>query len=200
MLPCQRSHFDIPRDVAYLNAASYSPLPRATQEAARAAVGRKGQPWRLEISTRSRPMQSVRCRTAAARLINAEPNDVALIPSVAYGVAVAGNFSRRRAARASSCSRTIIPRRCSNGMRGRRPVDFRSRPCGGPPISIGPPRCSPRSRSPGAAPLSLVSISSVHWCDGVLLDVARDRGGGAGKARRGADRLDAERPASSRSM
>ena len=47
MLTSQRDLFDIPADVAYLNAASWSPLPRATQEAARAAVARKGQPWKL---------------------------------------------------------------------------------------------------------------------------------------------------------
>ena len=35
MLPSQRALFDIPAEVAYLNAASFSPLPRATQEAAR---------------------------------------------------------------------------------------------------------------------------------------------------------------------
>ena len=45
MLPSQRDLFDIPRDVCYLNAASWSPLPLAVQEAGRAAMGRKGQPW-----------------------------------------------------------------------------------------------------------------------------------------------------------
>ena len=43
MLASQRDLFDIPRDICYLNSASYSPLPLKTQEAARAAVGRKGQ-------------------------------------------------------------------------------------------------------------------------------------------------------------
>ncbi len=42
MLPSQRALFDMPRDVCYLNAASYSPLPLKTQEAARAAVGAQG--------------------------------------------------------------------------------------------------------------------------------------------------------------
>jgi hypothetical protein len=48
MLPSQRTLFDIPRDVCYLNAASYSPLPRQTLEAGRAAVARKGQPWLID--------------------------------------------------------------------------------------------------------------------------------------------------------
>ena len=47
MLSSQRALFDIPADVSYLNAAGWSPLPRATQEAARAAVSRKAQPWKL---------------------------------------------------------------------------------------------------------------------------------------------------------
>ena len=36
MLSSQRALFDIPRDVCYLNAASYSPLPLWTLEAGRA--------------------------------------------------------------------------------------------------------------------------------------------------------------------
>jgi hypothetical protein len=47
MLASQRDAFDIPRDVAYRNAASWSPLPRAAQAAGHAGVGRKAQPWTL---------------------------------------------------------------------------------------------------------------------------------------------------------
>ena len=48
MLPSQRALFNIPRDVCYLNAASWSPLPLATQEAGRNAVARKGRPWAID--------------------------------------------------------------------------------------------------------------------------------------------------------
>src|SRR3981189_943012 len=88
MLPCQRALFDIPRDVCFLNAASWSPLPLAVQEAGRAAVGRKGQPWKLESNFQSQ--QYERARKAAAALIGAAPDDVALISSVGYGVSTAG--------------------------------------------------------------------------------------------------------------
>jgi hypothetical protein len=37
MLPSQRVLFDIPREICYLNAASWSPLPVATQEAGASA-------------------------------------------------------------------------------------------------------------------------------------------------------------------
>ena len=70
MLPSQRALFEIPRQICYLNAASYSPLPLRTLEAGRAAVGRKGTPWTLEAGFAN--AQHERARTAAARLINAE--------------------------------------------------------------------------------------------------------------------------------
>jgi len=54
MLTSQRELFDIPRDICYLNSASYSPLPLRTQEAARAAVGRKGAPWTLDAAFANR--------------------------------------------------------------------------------------------------------------------------------------------------
>src|SRR5262245_43136131 len=90
MLPSQRAAFDIPREICYLNAASYSPLPIRTLEAGRAAVGRKGRPWTLEASFLS--TQYERARTAAARLIQADPSDIALIPSISYGVATAAKL------------------------------------------------------------------------------------------------------------
>ena len=87
MLPSQRDLFEMPREICYLNAASYSPLALRTQEAGRAAVGRKGRPWTLDASFAN--TQHERARAAAARLINADPADIALIPSVSYGVATA---------------------------------------------------------------------------------------------------------------
>src|ERR1700760_2381135 len=90
MLPSQREQFEIPRDICYLNAASYSPLPRKTLDAGRAAVGRKGQPWL--VPGRFAGEIHERTRAAAARLINAAAGDVALISSVGYGVATAAKL------------------------------------------------------------------------------------------------------------
>src|SRR5262245_42413542 len=87
MIASQRALFDIPREICYLNAASYSPLPLRTQEAARAAVARKGRPWLIDDDFAQQ--QYARTRTAAAALINAAPEDVALISSVGYGTSTA---------------------------------------------------------------------------------------------------------------
>src|SRR3981189_2591731 len=90
MLASQRDLFEMPRDICYLNSASYSPLPLRTQEAGRAAVLRKATPWTLEPAFANG--QHERARTAAARLINADPADIALIPSISYGVATAAKL------------------------------------------------------------------------------------------------------------
>ena len=87
MLPSQRTLFDIPREVCFLNAASWSPLPLATQEVGRKAAARKGRPWLIDAAFQAEHYE--RARRAAARLIKAAPEDVALISSVAYGVATA---------------------------------------------------------------------------------------------------------------
>ena len=75
MLPCQRALFDLPREVCYLNAAGWSPLPLAVQEAGRAGVSRKGRPW--ELAPDFAAAQHERARRAAARLVNADPGDIA---------------------------------------------------------------------------------------------------------------------------
>ena len=87
MLPSQRALFDVPREICYLNAASWSPIPLAVQEAGRDGAARKGRPWLLDAGFAAR--QHERARAGAARLINADPGDVALISSVSYGVATA---------------------------------------------------------------------------------------------------------------
>jgi len=66
MLASQRSLFDIPREICYLNAAAWSPLPLAVQEAGRRGVARKGRPWTIDQAFPSR--QYERARNAAATL------------------------------------------------------------------------------------------------------------------------------------
>src|SRR3954454_15377792 len=90
MLASQRALFDMPRDICYLNAASWSPLPLASQEAGRQGVARKGQPWKVDPALAGQ--QYERARRAAAALIGAQADDVALIPSVSYGVATAAKL------------------------------------------------------------------------------------------------------------
>jgi selenocysteine lyase/cysteine desulfurase len=86
-LPCQRDLFDIPRDVAYFDCAKMSPLLRAAGEAGRRGLERKAHPW--DIKAGHFFDEAERVRALFARLIGAGADDVAIIPSVSYGMASA---------------------------------------------------------------------------------------------------------------
>jgi selenocysteine lyase/cysteine desulfurase len=169
MLSSQREHFDIPAEVAYLNAAGWSPLPRATQEAGRAAVARKGQPWKLGADFSNQ--QHERARAAAAALIGADASDVALVSSVGYGVAIAGKLLAiprgTRVLVLENDHTSPVLEWMSRAERQGFTVETVAQPANGDWThavleAIG---------RPGAAPLALASISSIHWSDGGLLEM-----------------------------
>jgi selenocysteine lyase/cysteine desulfurase len=171
MLPSQRALFDIPRDVCFMNAAAWSPLPLAVQEAGRAGVGRKGQPWKLDGQFMAG--QHERARKAAAALIGADPVDVALIPSVGYGVSTAGKvMAIPRGSRVlvlQDDHTSPVLEWMSRAEAGGYTVEQVRQPADGDWTSAV---LEAIERS-GAAPLALVSISSVHWSDGGAVDMPR---------------------------
>lgn len=173
MLPSQRALFDIPADVAYLNAAAWSPLPRATQDAAREAVARKGQPWKIGPDFADK--QHERARAAAAALIGADARDVALVSSVGYGVAIAGKVLKiERGSRVlvleSDHTSPVLEWMGRADVQGFT-MEAVARPADGDWTSA----VLEAIARPGAPPLSLASISSIHWSDGGLLDMQKIR-------------------------
>lgn len=89
LLPSQRALFDIPADVAYLNCAYMSPLPKAAVAAGDEGLRRKAQPW--SISSADFFTRSEAVRAQFARLINAGADDIAFAPAVSYGLAQAAH-------------------------------------------------------------------------------------------------------------
>lgn len=86
-LPCQRPLFDLPREIAYFNAAYMTPLLRASLEAGTAGLARKARPWTI------RPAdffsEPERARELAAKLLGVDAEGVAIVPAASYGIAVA---------------------------------------------------------------------------------------------------------------
>ena len=169
MLASQRALFEMPRSICYLNSASYSPLPLRTLDAGRAAVERKGRPWTLDWSFATQ--QYERARRAAARLINADPTDIALIASVSYGVATAAKVlaiprGTRVIVLEDDHSSPVLEWH-ARAEAGGFAVETVRRPGDGDWTSAV---LGTIARS-GAPPVSLASISSVHWSDGGLIDV-----------------------------
>jgi len=190
MLSSQRALFDIPPDICYLNAASYSPLPLKTLEAGRAAVGRKGRPWTLEAGFAN--TQHERARTAAARLIHAEPSDIALIPSISYGVATAAKLltiprGTRVIVLENDHSSPVLEWQTRAEAQGFTVETIRQPDDGDWTSAVL------ASIERTGAPVSLASISSVHWSDGGLIDV--DKVGAALKQQGAAFLIDATQSA-----
>jgi len=169
MLASQRHLFEMPRQTCYLNAASYSPLPLRTLQAGREAVMRKGRPWTLEASFAN--AQHERARAAAARLINARPDDVALIASVSYGVGTAARlFTIPRG------TRVIVLENDHSS-----PVlewQLRAKEQGFVVETISEPKDGDWTSAilgaierQDATPVALASISSVHWSEGGAIDL-----------------------------
>jgi len=171
MLDCQKTLFDIPDDVSFLSAASYSPLPKSVQRSGQDGVARKGQPW--QITGEQRAGIYDRCRAAAAALIQAPARDVALVPSVSYGFATAAKLLDLPAG-----ARVIVLENDHSS-----PVlEWMSAP-NGKALNVDTVR-TPRNgdwtsavleaiQRPGAPPPALASISAVHWADGGVIDLVR---------------------------
>lgn len=170
-LPSQRHLFDIPAGVAYLDGAAYSPLPRSVRAAGEAGVLTKSQPW---ASPRSRENDwAERARAAAAGLIGASVEDVAIVGAVSHGMGTAarnlplptgGRMLRvqdefpsvslvwdRLAAEAGAVA-DVVPRP-ADGDWTRAVLEAIARP--------------------GAPPLAVACLTPLHWSDGAVIDLDR---------------------------
>lgn len=168
MLGSQRALFDMPRDVCYLNAAAWGPLPLASQEAGRAAVARKGRPWMLDAEFPAQ--QHARARSAAAALIGAEAEDVALIPSVSYGVATAAKLLRipegGRVLLLEDDHSSPVLEWMTRAEAGGFTVEIVKRPADGDWTAA-----LLAAIAGSGTPIALASLSSVHWSDGGAVDL-----------------------------
>jgi selenocysteine lyase/cysteine desulfurase len=87
ILENQRELYEIPEGVAYLNCAYMSPQLRSAREVGERAMARKSRPWEITPDDFFEDVE--KSRALFARLVGAEADGVALIPSVSYGIAVA---------------------------------------------------------------------------------------------------------------
>ena len=117
--------------------------------------------------------QHERARRAAARQIEADPADVALISSVAYGVATAAKslavpVGSRVLVLQDDHSSPVLEW-MTRAEAGRFLVETVQRPSNGDWTAA----LLAAIERPGAAPVAVASFSSVHWSDGGAVDLAR---------------------------
>ncbi|MCK5424434.1 MAG: aminotransferase class V-fold PLP-dependent enzyme [Emcibacter sp.] len=84
---CQKHLFDIPDHVTYLNAAYMSPILKEAVSIGQQSVAKKRRPWEITVPDFFDPPE--RACALMAEMIGADAGDVAIVPSVSYGIALA---------------------------------------------------------------------------------------------------------------
>ncbi len=164
-LPNQRHLFDIPDDVAFLNCAYISPLPKASMAAGEQGVRRKGRPWTIAPADFFTASETV--RQLFAGLINANTDDIAFAPAVSYGMAQAAHNIRL------SRSQTVITLAEQFPSNVYPWMDLAE--CAGAKfISVARPADDDWTAallSRIDASTGLVAVPNCHWTDGGLVDL-----------------------------
>lgn len=171
MLAPHRELFEVPREVAYLNNGSFTPLPRPVREAGEAGVAAKSRPWLMDADAIQQRAEAV--RDAAARFVGATADDIAIVHSAAYGIATAAaNLDVRRGTRillieGEFPSQSLEWARLAQD-RGAM-LDLVSRPSDRDWTAA----LLDRIEAPGLPPVGIAALTPLVWTDGSLIDLGR---------------------------
>lgn len=164
-LPCQRHKFQIPNNVTYLDCAYMGPLPTASLAAGEAGAAKKAQPW--TIGAEEFFEQGETNRALFAQLIGSRAQDVALIPSVSYGMAVATNNLQP----GENTEILLLERQFPSNVYPWRELARRT---GARVRTISPMGSGGWTQAVLAAidhQTSIIALPHVHWIDGGMLDL-----------------------------
>jgi selenocysteine lyase/cysteine desulfurase len=159
--------FEIPEGVTYLNCANMSPQLRSVTQAGVAAVRRKASPWTLRSGDWFAPTEHL--RTLFASVINADPDGVAIVPSVSYGVALAA----ANVPVASGQSIVLLEGEFPSNFYAWRELTRRS---GGVLRMVARPPSGDWTDSVLSAidsTTAVVAVPNCHWTDGRFVDLHR---------------------------
>ena len=170
-LICQKDLFGLPAEVHYINCAYMGPLPRRSVAAGQTALAQKMNPTGYKVDDFFEPVYQLKS-TFSSLIGNDDPDRIAIIPSVSYGIA---NVSHNLELRANEnviilqdqfpsnvypwqrlCAKTgaqlrIIPRKTSASLWNEAILDA---------IDQG---------------TRVVALPHVHWADGTRFDLAEIR-------------------------
>ncbi len=175
-LACQRDAFDLPPDETWLNSAYMGPLPRAVHAAGIAALDRRRTPSLIGARDFFDPAERVRLQCAP--LVNADAEQVAFVPGVAYAMGiVARNLAPQPGQHivvlGEQFPSNVHPWRAWPGV-ALRTVDAPM------PPSTDAARLNERARAWNDALVAaidadtaLVAVEQAHWTDGTLFDLER---------------------------
>ena len=167
MIPCQRDMFDLPENITYLNCAYTSPLLKAAQRDGRAAIQAKANPWTIKAGDFFSTAETA--REVFARLVDCAPNDVALLPAVSYGIALAARNLPVARDQAIVILQDQFPSNVYAWMRVAHEKNAVIRTVQRPPDSDWTPAVL-AAIDPDTA---IVAVPNCHWTDGTRLDLVK---------------------------
>jgi len=169
-MDCQKHLFSLPSDHHYINCSYLSPLLKKVEEAGIKGIRSKNRPW--ETTPDQFFTQSNTLRSVFAKLINAEQQDITIMPAVSYGMAtVAKNidpskgskilvtgeqfpsniYAWRRFCKQHDCRIEVVESPKSFDERGK--------------------KWNERILDAIDRDTLMVAIANVHWTDGTLFDL-----------------------------
>jgi selenocysteine lyase/cysteine desulfurase len=167
LLKSQRALFEIPPDVTYLNCANMAPQLHSVAAAGAAAIKTMAKPWK--ITPPEWFSGAERLRSLAAKVMGAEPEGVALVPSVSYGIAAAAANVEVAQGQSIVLLENEFP---SNVYAWRELARKRS-------ARIRPIRREEHESWTSAVleaiddDTAVVAVSNCHWTDGSLVDLVK---------------------------
>ncbi|MCP4624266.1 MAG: aminotransferase class V-fold PLP-dependent enzyme [bacterium] len=167
MIPCQRELFDLPENITYLNCAYTSPLLKAAQEAGRAAIQAKANPWTITAGDFFSSADTA--RELFARLVDCKSDDVALVPAVSYGIALAARNLPVEPDQTIVILQDQFPSNVYAWMRIAREKNAVVKTVKRPPDSDWTQAVLEAIDSDTA----IVAVQNCHWTDGTLVDLEK---------------------------
>ena len=163
-----RHLFDIPDDVAYFNAAYYSPLLNESRRCLLESAAAKSHPW--DRTTASFFDDAETIRGLAAELFGGDANGYAVIPAVSYGVSTAARAIEPRLRKGDRIL-VVAEEFPSNVLPWRRAA----RETGADVITVPAPIDGNWTRATLPmidARVKVIAMSPCHWTNGARIDLA----------------------------
>lgn len=168
-LPDQRHLFALDDDVAYLNCAYMAPGLKAGLAAAEASFAMKRRPW--EVVPDDFFTGADAARALFARLVNAQADDVAIVPSASYGIATAAMNLSLGAGEENIVLDGQFPANVYAWHRLATEAGARLVQVALPAPDAHDPALTPRVLAAITSATRVVAVPHVHWASGARLDL-----------------------------
>ncbi len=165
IIPSQRALFTLPEGTTYLNCANMCPLMRKVEEAGIQSIMQRRQPWTIGEDQWFEPGEQL--RSLFAGLIGATQDQVALVPSASYGIAIARNNIQLKAGQRI----IVLDQEYPSNLYAWREL---SKTSGADLVTVKRQQAVTWTEAVLAAiddNTGLVAISNCHWTDGSLIDL-----------------------------